>query len=133
MNNVNQNKGIGLDGVGGEMFKVGKCTKGEKIVDCEKCVKKMKFARSLMQPEYWEEEGSKIHLETRLVALNKAYPKIGRVDEYRPIVVSAPIRKFLEGYVLIGLKRYMKENKNLFQFGFTPNVSIEEEKWMIMN
>lgn len=78
----------------------------------------------LTKKEYWMREESKIHLKGRMVALNKAHPKVGGIEEYRPIIVMSPVVKFLEGYIVGALRLYAKSRLSREQFGFVPGLSI---------
>jgi hypothetical protein len=77
-----------------------------------------------MEPKFWNSEYSETYLRSRLVCLNKDYPKIGNYRNYRPITVSSLVVKFLEGYIMKSLRKYAKEQMNREQFGFIPGVSI---------
>lgn len=75
MKNVKRNKGLAFDGIHDEMFRVGKdCRKATEY--CQVCRKKLEFAAKLMSKEYWETEGSRRHLQGRLVAMNKKHPRM---------------------------------------------------------
>lgn len=55
----------------------------------------MQLVQQFLLPEYWSKRESEIHLVGRLVALNKSHPRIGGVEDYRPIIVLSPVAKFL--------------------------------------
>lgn len=61
-----------------------------------------------------------------MVALDKAFPRIPSVSEYRPIVITSPIIKALEAYLLPDLQTYgiIRLNKN--QVGFVANRSTAD-------
>jgi hypothetical protein len=63
-----------------------------------------------------------------MVALNKKFPKIPMIHEYRPIVVLSSVVKFLEGYIADSLRQYTLKKLNVRQFGFIPGMSIDECK-----
>ena len=67
----------------------------------------------------------------RLIPLNKKFPHIPQVDQYRPIVALSPVVKFLEGAIVGYLRNYCKRLPN--QFGFIPNLSIQECKMSLIN
>ena len=60
----------------------------------------------------------------RMIALNKKFPQIGGVEDYRPIVIYSAVIKFLEGYLIRDLRKYLKYRLTREQFGFVPNVGI---------
>lgn len=78
----------------------------------------------MVDRDYWQKgEGSK-HLVGRLSALNKKYPMIGTIEEYRPIVIQSPVLKFIEGKIIKPLKQYVSLKKVKSQFGFVQGVGI---------
>ncbi len=46
----------------------------------------------------------------RLVALNKCHPKVGQVEDYRPITVLSPLVKFVEGWYNGDLKKWSRSH-----------------------
>jgi len=71
---------------------------------------------------------AKHHFEARLICLNKVYPRTPHIDQYRPIVVTSSIIKFLEGFITNSLRKYAVNNMHKHQFGFIPGLSIDECK-----
>jgi hypothetical protein len=63
-------------------------------------------------------------MRARLVPLNKVYPRTPKVSEYRPIVITSPIIKFLEQFIRDDLTNYAKTQLHQWQFGFIPGVGI---------
>jgi hypothetical protein len=95
MNNVKRGKALALDGMSDQMFSL-KRDKCKKTIDyCSTCQKKIAFAKGLLKKEYWQSIENNPHLIGRMVALNKKFPKIPLVYEYRPIVIQSCVIKFL--------------------------------------
>ncbi len=67
-------------------------------------------------------------MTARLIAISKTFPKIGKISQYRPIVVTSFIVKFLQLVIAEELQRWASKNLSQKQFGFCKNVSIEECK-----
>jgi hypothetical protein len=64
-------------------------------------------------------------------ALNKKHPRRSGIGDYRPIVIISYVMKFLEQLIMPELQTNQKERLSRLQFGFVPNVSIEETKRLI--
>jgi hypothetical protein len=92
------------------------------------CTTKLGIGMSLTDPEYWETQDSKRHHQCRLIALNKVFLRIPRIDQYRPICVLSPPVKFLEGYIIDSLREYGIKKLNRSQFGFVSGKSIDHCK-----
>ena len=60
------------------------------------------------------------HFDARLIMLNKKFPSIPDYTEYRPIVVSSPVVKYLEGIIMPYLRVYAVNRMNRSQYGFCP-------------
>ncbi len=60
----------------------------------------------MTRPEFYKGEQSRKHFEARLICLNKKFPKTPQLVEYRPIVVTSPVVKFLEGAIMAHLRKY---------------------------
>lgn len=56
--------------------------------------------------------------ESRLIPLNKVYPSIPKMEEFRPIVVLSIMYKWLELRFLYKLNRYMVNKMDPNQTGF---------------
>jgi hypothetical protein len=130
--NVSQGKGISLDGVDDELFKIGRHKNCSAESYCQTCKKKIGILKSALDPEYWKTRQAKEHLNGRLVCLNKKYPKLPTIQDYRPIVVLSPIYKFIEGYIMNSLRSHARAGISLDQYGFIPGVSIEECKEAVL-
>ena len=77
MRNVSKNKAIICDGITDSIFHLCKECKTKKVIDmCERCQKKLSFAKSILKRSYWETEDSKHHFQSRLIPLNKKFPSI---------------------------------------------------------
>ena len=68
---------------------------------------------------------SREHLRSRLVCLNKVYPAIPQIQEYRPIVIASSVIKYLEGYLTPTLKKVALSFLHPWQMGFVPGAGIE--------
>ena len=77
--------------------------------------------------EYYESEETQWskHFEARIITLNKKYPAIPQLTEYRPIIVTSPLVKYLEGIIMEHLRNYSVKRLNRSQYGFCPQVSID--------
>lgn len=75
-------------------------------MDCENINQRIK---DTFKKEFWEHKKANIHFRSRLIALDKAFPKIPEQNQYRPIVVTSPIIKILEAYLIKDLKEYGRE------------------------
>jgi len=95
---------------------------------CAVCTKKVLFAQSLLNHSYWNTEDSLRHHEARLICLNKVFPKIPDLEQYRPIVVASPVIKFLEGYLTPSLNLWMRSSMTKNGYGFRPGRSIEDAR-----
>jgi hypothetical protein len=122
--NVKTGKGISYDSVSDDMFRIGKDKQCKRSDYCANCIKKIGFLKSLLDPNYWKTPESKNHLIGRLVCLNKKYPRLPEVKDYRPIVVLSPVYKFIEGFTIRNLKRHARNEISKDQFGFIPGISI---------
>lgn len=65
--------------------------------------------------------------------MNKEYPKILNYRQYRPIIVSSPCVKFLEGLFIGKLRNYVMNKLNKWQIGFVPRLSIDDCKDEVFN
>lgn len=129
---VNKGKGLVLDGVTDERFKLRddfECKKRAKEGNdelCDRCKRKVQFAKSLLGHAYWKTEEAKKHLRSRLICLNKVYPRIPQVNEYRPITVMSPVIKLLQGLITPTLAAWMKSRMHKSQYGFKEKRGIED-------
>lgn len=55
----------------------------------------MKLLANLTLKTYWQQEEAIENLDARLIALDKNYPKIGNVENYRPIIIVSNVIKFI--------------------------------------
>lgn len=133
MKNVKRDKAGSYDGVSWKFFEIGKgCCLGKYNNLCPDCKHKVDIVRQLVTPEYWSDPRSIIHMEARLVALNKEYPRIPQIDRYRPIVVMSHTIKFLEGFLVDKLKKYLNSKTSRNQFGFKKGIGIDELKVKVL-
>lgn len=101
MANVSQDKGIVYDGISDHWFRIGRdreCLRNRREgynYYCGHCQRKIQFATSLIQSDYWDTDDSHRHHEARLVCLNKVHPRVPEISQYRPIVVASPVIKFI--------------------------------------
>jgi hypothetical protein len=133
MKNVNPNRGYTFDAITDQWFAIGKdkdCRDIQKEFGpdelCLNCNKKVVFATSLLNHQYWRTKESERHHEARLVCLNKVYPRTPEIDQYRPIIVESPVIKFWEGLITSSLRKWMQHHMEKSQFGFAPGRSIED-------
>lgn len=138
MSNVSQGKAIVMDGVTEKWFQVGSdygCMERRKAGTgeyCEHCQRKIQFATSLLNHSYWGTADSKRHHKARLICLNKVYPRIPQLEQYRPIVASSPIIKFIEGYIAPSLSKWMKTKMPKNSYGFKPDRGIEDARMNLL-
>ena len=64
--------------------------------------------------------------------LNKQFPRVPEIHQYRPIVVSSPIVKMLEGFIAPALSHWMETRMVKNQFGFKPKRSIEDCRMFVL-
>ena len=64
------------------------------------------------------------YFESRLIALNKDFPNTPTRKRFRPINVTSPLVKILEGRLLPKLKKYMRTKMLPCQTGFVENCGI---------
>lgn len=93
----------------------------------------MSFALSLARSDYWLTSDSERHHKARLVCLNKVFPKIGTVEQFRPIVVCSPVIKFMEGYIKPSLNFWMVNRMPKSQYGFRPGRGIEDARFRLLS
>ena len=72
----------------------------------------------------WNNKAFCHFFNSRLVALNKDFPKTPPVNRIRPIFVMNPIIKFMEARFLPKLQEYLVEKLHRSQVGFVPGQSI---------
>ena len=98
MRNVAPKNGITFDGIEDSLFYLcSQCYSQKGVESCASYTKKRTIVEVFTRKEYWSRPESADHLVARLVPLNKKFPLTPLVPEYRPIVVSSPVIKFLEG------------------------------------
>jgi len=69
------------------------------------------------------------HFRARLVALNKKHPEIPRPDQIRPIIVTSPLVKILEGRLVEKLQSYLRSRLHVSQVGFVDEMDIYVNLW----
>lgn len=74
--------------------------------------------------EYWRDRRSRIHFWSRIVPLNKDYPRVPRVTRYRPIVITSYVIKLLELLIMEKLNEFTIKHGVRNQYGFVPRLSI---------
>ncbi len=73
----------------------------------------------------WEEHiSNEEHFKTRLIPLNKVHPKTPTASQFRPICISSPLVKILEGKLHSKLSTYSMEKLFRGQTGFVPGMGI---------
>ena len=106
MKGIRQGKALGLDGVCSSLFKLNKNWDKDPNIHIEN-QKKINFCKSILNDNYLNSIEAQRHFQTRLIALNKEHPKIPMLENYRPIVVSSPVLKLIEGLYMNKLRRYI--------------------------
>jgi len=69
--------------------------------------------------------GIKCSLTSRLVPLNKVFPKIPNRKQMRPILICSPLQKLLEARFLLKLLDYLENRLTPCQTGFIPKMGIQ--------
>ena len=114
-------KAFSFDGITNKILNMHKkCL--EKEEKCKICKKKLNLWRSLWDTNYWNNSKAKIHLEGRLIPLNKVSPDIPKPSEYRPIGVASTIWKAVEARLSNKLSEYVEKNMIKEQVGFCPKM-----------
>ena len=72
------------------------------------------------------------HFRARLVALNKKHPAVPKADQIRPIVITSPLVKILEGRLIPKLQKYLKEELHISQVGFIEHMDIYVNIWRVL-
>ena len=70
------------------------------------------------KPEILNHPHFKIHLQGRLIPINKIEPELPSIDDYRPIVALSPMAKFLEARFALKLQAFVKDHCCSGQTGF---------------
>ena len=94
MEKMSYDKAIAFDGLSDHMFNIHNRCKNKVL--CSECKQKIAIIHNIFSPKYWNSERASIHFKARLIPLNKKFPNIPDVPDYRPIVVMSPIIKALE-------------------------------------
>lgn len=116
-NIISSNKALSWDCIQDTSFKeCVACRRG--ALTCIKCNNKFERIKDVFKSRFWDHEKSFIHLQARLIALDKAYPNIATESQYRPIVITSSIVKILEAYVVPSLRKYGTQRLNRNQVGF---------------
>ena len=92
---------------------------------CSTCQARLRLLRQFCTPQYWNEATKNGHFASRLIPLNKAHPETPEITNYRPIVVTSSLVKFLEGFILPSLRVYQKKHLHKSQIGFVPGLGID--------
>lgn len=70
-------------------------------------------------------EGMAASFTSRLVPLNKVFPKTPTRKQMRPILVCSPLQKMMEARFLPKLTDYLKKKLHKSQIGFVPGQGVE--------
>ena len=133
MSNVAPKKGITFDGIEDSWFYLcSQCYSQKGVESCDSYTKKREIVEVFTRKEYWSRPESADHLVARLVPLNKKFPLTPLVPEYRPIVVSSPVIKFLEGFIKPSLDKYSVSRMRVEQFAFIRGIGIEECRYSLV-
>lgn len=128
MMRVRKGKAWSMDGVAEGWFdlKTEYDKSGRRLeVNWEENRKKIAFCKSILRKEYWEKEESMKHLVSRLVLLNKKAPKIGDVEDFRPIAIMSQVVRFLEAFLVEDLRKFGRDKLAGEQVGFVEGQSVE--------
>ena len=60
----------------------------------------------------------------RIIALDKASPRVGNIDEFRPIIISSYAIKFIESLMKEKVMERSVKELNPRQYGFVKHSSI---------
>ena len=95
--NVSVNKAQTFDGVSDLLFDFRYLCKCKESLTCKTCINRILVLCNFLDYDYYSSTCSKweVHFEARLIALNKKFPAILNHDEYRPIVVTSSLIKFV--------------------------------------
>ena len=63
--------------------------------------------------------------------MNKVFPKVPQMDQYRPIAVLSPVLKFLEGAIIQQLRWYGNTRLNSAQQGFQEGSGCDYLKFKV--
>ena len=101
------------------------------LLSCLPCSNRLQLLDILTWREYYSSEESnwRSHFRARVVLLNKKYPAVPEHTEYRPIIVTSPVVKYLEGIVMEHLRKYAVTSLHRAQYGFCPQIGIDECKF----
>ena len=120
-----RDKAFCTDGYNNETFRL--CSKCKTLRDCyfenlcEKCKNLVIFCTKIFDNKYFNrKENANKHFKTRLIPLNKVYPAIGNINEYRPIICISSLVKFMEAIMIDDLNDYLSNHLNKNQIGFVP-------------
>ena len=121
-----RDKAFCTDGFNNETFRI--CTKCKKLRDCYyeklcfKCKNLVTFCTKILDNKYFnnKKKTAKKHFNARLIPLNKVFPAIGNINEYRPIVCISSLVKFMEATMVEELNDYLVNTLNKNQIGFVP-------------
>ena len=123
INLVSTGKTIAYDGIADVLFLNEKNRKGDMKSDCPKAltIKKLRNLWRVDLDKYLTENDT---WSSRLVALNKVFPRDPTRTQLRPIIVQNPLIKLLEARFLPKLQRYLREKLHRSQVGFIPKMGI---------
>jgi hypothetical protein len=95
-----------FDRVGTAIFALCKAC-SEQLIFCDNCASKLRVSRQFLSRGYWIRASSRCHFESRLICLNKVYPRTPKLED-RTIVVSSPVIQLLEAPSLQKLRSKAK-------------------------
>lgn len=86
---------------------------------CKGCNNKLERAAEVFTPEFWKSTSTtSLHLEGRLICLNKGMSLSPELSELRPILIMSPIVRLLEKPIAEELSIYCNEHCHSSQAGF---------------
>ena len=124
-----RDKAFCADGFNNEFFWLCSKCKSKNFMDytllCDNCHNLISFCTRLCDHNYWnDKKKAKWHFRAWLIPLNKAFPAIGKVNEYRAIVCVSSLIKFLEALLIDDLNDYLSNKLNKNQIGFVTGQEI---------
>ena len=122
MEMVARNNAIAFDLIGDEWFEVIRTKSG---LPDEDTISRAERLKDVWKSETLNSSLFNMVLEARVILLNKVFPKIPKINEIRPIVVTSPLIKFMELRIAHKLKEYMKTRLVRTQTGFVPGMGTE--------
>lgn len=110
MMSISHNKAIAFDGVTDILFT-------REFLDASS-----KILCNLWSIDWDSIEGSELFFKSRLIPLNKNFPKMPGPKDFRPIIISSPVVKLLEALLLPKIRDYLSQKLYRGQVGFVKGM-----------